>query len=141
MLTRQQINQCKLDIADNHPLRARAKFDHIVPVLKVLRRCFKKQPDFKHSLRTAIHREMDIKMPKSEDQLFEEPFLILGYGINAYFDIMIALAGLCAAITVFMIPLYYGYSSNEVNGFKGTSTHILTQFTLGNLGGAGVECY
>ena len=38
VLTRQQINQCIMDIQDIHPLRNRAKFEHIVPPLKFLRK-------------------------------------------------------------------------------------------------------
>ena len=50
-------------------------------------------------------------MPKSEAKAIDEPYLILGYGINAYFDIMIDLATVCAIITLFMIPVYRGRAS------------------------------
>jgi len=33
--------------------------------------------------------DMGMKVPHSEDELIENPFLILGFGINAYFDMML----------------------------------------------------
>jgi hypothetical protein len=110
LLTRQQINQALMDIQDIHPLMHRTKFEHIVPGLKFMRRCIKKKPDFQHGLRSSILKKMGIKVPKSEATLVEDPFLILGYGINAYFDIMISLSTMCVMITLFMIPAFYAYS-------------------------------
>ena len=88
-LKRQQINQCLMQVQDIHPLRAKAAPDDIVPILGVFRRCIgKRKEDFHHSLRKTLLEEMEIKMPKSESQIIEEPFLLLGYGVNAFFEIM-----------------------------------------------------
>jgi hypothetical protein len=38
----------------------------------------------KHALRLSILEEMEIEMPESDKELIEDPFLILGYGVNAY---------------------------------------------------------
>ena len=40
-LTRQQINQCIMDIEDMHPIAGLAKYYHIVPCLRPLRSCKK----------------------------------------------------------------------------------------------------
>lgn len=56
---------------------------------------------------------MGMKIPKSEEQLIEDPFLILGYGINAYFDMMRELAQMFLIITLFFIPVYMWYLSNN----------------------------
>ena len=135
--TRQQINQAIKDVEDMHPLRTRAKFEHIVPSLSIFRRCIKKKPDFKHSLRQTLLAEMDLKLPKNEHTLMEEPFLILGYGINAYFDIMMSLSIMCLVITAFLLPVYYIYGTTA-EGIVGGSP--LNKFTLGNLGGAQALC-
>lgn len=66
-LSRQQVNQCLMDIEDTHPLRHRARLDDIIPFLRVFRKCFKKRPDFNHALRQSLLEEMNIKMPKSEN--------------------------------------------------------------------------
>lgn len=141
VLNRQQINQCMMDIEDLHPLRDRAKFDNILPALSFLRKCRKRKPDFKHALRKTLLEEMNIKMPKSESQIIDDPFLILGYGVNAYFDIMLSLVYLCLTITLFCVPMYYYYTSNDQQALKTTTTLMgLAKTTLGNFGGATVIC-
>jgi len=129
-----------MDIEDLHPLRDRAKFDHILPSLSCLRKCKKKKPDFKHALRKTLLEEMQIKMPKSESQIIEDPFLILGYGVNAYFDIMLSLVYLCITVTLFAIPLYWVYSQNQQKALITQPKYTFTQFTLGNMGGDDVFC-
>lgn len=129
-----------MDIEDLHPLRDRAKFDHILPVLSFFRKCKKKKPDFKHALRKTLLEEMQIKMPKSEGQIIEDPFLILGYGVNAYFDIMLSLVYLCLTVTLFCIPLYWVYSNNDQLALHTQAKYTFTQFTLGNMGGADIFC-
>jgi len=143
-LTRQQVNQCLMDIEDMHPLKHRAKLDHILPCLQVLRKCRKRKPDFRHSLRKTLLEEMGIRMPKSENQLIEDPFLILGYGVNAYFDIMLSLAYMFLTLCVFCIPVYYVFSHNDARGLLALSggwKYGITQFSLGNMGGAAVTCH
>ena len=78
-----------MDIEDVHPLRERVELHHITPILLW---CFKpKKSDYKHKLRQSMMKELDIKMPKSEEQIQDDPFLILGYGVNAFFDILMSL--------------------------------------------------
>jgi len=139
-VTRQQVNQAIMDVEDMHPLRSRVYLEHIIPPLKIFRTCFKRKPDFKHSLRKALLAQMKIKMPKSEEAIINDPFLILGYGLNAYFDMMVSLSCLCLAITVFMIPLYNGYAFNDEKGLQNESKYVVNQFTLGNLGGSNIFC-
>ena len=129
-----------MDIEDLHPLRDRAKVDHILPSLSCLRKCKKKKPDFKHALRKTLLEEMQIKMPKSESQIIEDPFLILGYGVNAYFDIMLSLVYLCLTVTLFVIPLYWVYSQNQQKALITQPKYTFTQYTLGNMGGDDVFC-
>ena len=131
VLTRQQINQALMDIEDLHPLRERAEFDHIVPFLKCCRRfkCCKPEPNFNHGLRKSLLAEIGgltekqkkgeapetvpkIKIPKSETALLKDPFLMLGYGINAYFEILMSLTWGMFIITLFISPMIYAYSNN-----------------------------
>jgi len=83
---------------------------------------------------------MKIKMPKSENQLFEDPFLILGYGLNAYFDMMISMAMFCLMVTLFMLPVYNGYAFNDEKGLQNESKYPINQFSIGNLGGSNIFC-
>ena len=78
-----------MDIQDMHPISELAKFYHIVPCLKPLDKFRKnKKPNFVHSLREAILKEMNLPMPENDKELVEDPFLLLGYGINSFFDLM-----------------------------------------------------
>jgi hypothetical protein len=52
-------------------------------------------------------------MSKTERMLTQDPYLILGYGINAFFEILLQLVNMFLVITVFCIPLYVGYSTNS----------------------------
>ena len=140
VLTRQQINQAVMDIQDIHPLMTRTKFEHIVPAFKCLRKCKKRKPDFQHSLRTSILKKLDIKMPKSDIALIEEPFLILGYGVNAYFDIMVNLSIMFIVITLFLTPIFYAYSQNAEQALSDQPKYFFNQFSLGNMGGASSLC-
>jgi hypothetical protein len=85
VLTRQQINQCMMDIEDIHPLQERVKLAHILPCFRM---CFKPKPVFRDQLRIALLDELGLKLPKTEKRIAETPFLLLGFGINSYFDIM-----------------------------------------------------
>lgn len=73
----------------------------------------KRKPNFKHALRRTFLEELDIKMSKTERMLTQDPYLILGYGINAFFEILLQLVNMFLVITVFCIPLYVGYSTNS----------------------------
>ena len=105
-LTRQQINQAMMDIEDMHPLRHFAKLDDIISFLRVFRRCQKKRkPDFSFALRETVLKEMDIKMPESDRDVIDDPFIILGYGVNSYFDIMWFMMRMFIFLSIFMLPV------------------------------------
>lgn len=109
-LTRQQINKALMDIEDTNPLRDRVSPGHIA---KCLTTCFKstnKRSQFRHSLRLSLLQELKFKVPKSDNELLEDPYLILGYGINAYYDILYSLCCMFICITIFCLPIFYTYS-------------------------------
>ena len=55
-----------------------------------------------------------LKPPKNKQQLMEDPFLLLGYGVNAYFGTMMHLAKMFCVITIFLIPVLAMYFKNDV---------------------------
>jgi hypothetical protein len=133
-----------MDVEDLHPMRRSAKLDDILPFLKPFRKCRKaRKPDFRYALRKTLLEEMQIRMPKSETQLQKEPFLMLGYGVNAYFDIMLSIFYMFVFISLVCIPIFYCYSQNDAQGMAELQNGFaltLGKFSLGNLGGATVEC-
>lgn len=114
-MTIAQKNQALQDIEDMHPMREAVKLDEILKFLKVFRSCKKKEkPNFKQHFRKALLEELSITIPESELELQREPFLMLGYGINSYFDIMKQIMFMFIFITIVLCPVYYLYSSNDV---------------------------
>jgi len=87
---------------------------------------------------------MEVKMPKSDIEINDDPFLLLGYGINAFFELMQSLMYMLICITIFCIPLYLCYATNDAKGLKQLEPkawkYNVHQFSLGNLGGAQVYC-
>lgn len=44
--------------------------------------------DFKTSLRMALLKELKLKVPKTDKKIAKNPFLLLGYGVNSYFNVL-----------------------------------------------------
>jgi hypothetical protein len=64
--------------------------------------------------------------------------LILGYGVNAYFDILQALAKMFVILTIVSIPLFVIYGSGIA--FSDLKSYPISRFMLGNLGANTVSC-
>jgi hypothetical protein len=54
-------------------------------------------------------------MPETEKQLLDDPFLMLGYGVNSYFDIIWSMFIMFSCVTLVSLPIYYCY------GFSGSN--------------------
>lgn len=124
VLSKQQINQNLMDIEDQHPLRDRAKLVHILDFCGYCLSYQTKKPNFRFALRQSLMAEMKIKIPKSEEQLIQDPFLILGYGINAYFDVMFQLCLMFFTISLFFIPVFSWYKYNPQDALGTESANI-----------------
>jgi hypothetical protein len=125
-----------------HPLTDKAKVYHIVPQFKWCLHKMKK-PNFKHALRQTLMQDIGLHLSRHEDELIENPFLMLGFGINAYFDMMLQLCEMFFVITLFFIPVIIWYHTNEENALATTSINPIKQlksYTLGNAGGASTVC-
>lgn len=106
-------------------------------------KCRKKKerkPDFRQALRSCILKDLGIKEPKTDREVDEDPFRLLGYGVNSYFDFMYYLMKMFLAITILMIPVYCLYAGNDEQGLKSFHHYRLNQFSLGNMGGAQAYC-
>jgi hypothetical protein len=104
----------------------------VLPFLKFCGR--RKGKDFKKAVRKILSKKLDIKIPKAEQDIEDEPFVMLGYGVNAYFNILKYLGVMFFMITLFSIPIYSIYFHNTSNTLSG----LLNKCSLGNLGGADI---
>ena len=69
----------------------------------------KPKKDFRLALRKSLLKKMDMRMPKSDIQLEEDPFLRLGFGMNAYFDSLRYLMTFMIFVFLFMLPTIFIY--------------------------------
>jgi lipoprotein signal peptidase len=104
-------------------------------------------------MRKALLMKMDMKMPKTDIKLEEDPFLRLGktvktanriftfisilnsnvgFGMNAYYDTLKYMMILMMLLFTFSLPSVFIYSSHS--GIVKNSMGIITQFSLGNMG-------
>ena len=93
-------------------------------------------------MKLALLSELDLPLPENDEEIEEDPYLLLGYGLNAYFDVLMSAVGMFIVLTVASMPLYYYYSNNGVNELaaQGGLSGMVAQFSLGNLGGARALC-
>jgi hypothetical protein len=125
-----------MDIQDIIPLREITDPQHIAPWFKT---CFKpREQPFKFALKKALLEELGLEAPESDQQIAEDPFLLLGYGINAFFDLLSSLSTMFVWITIFFIPLFYIYSSHEA--YYDQKSWPISRLMLGNLGGSSIFC-
>ena len=79
---------------------------------------------------------MDMKVSKADELIEQDPYLLLGYGMNSYFEIMLSLMCMMIFVAMFAIPLLVHFSK-----FSALTTqpgfHV---YSIGNMGGAESLC-
>jgi hypothetical protein len=81
---------------------------------------------------------MNMTPPKTDLKLEEDPYLRLGFGMNAYYDTLKYLVMLMLLIFVFSLPSMYIYKS--YSGLAAEPMYGITRYSLGNMGGAYPLC-
>ena len=71
----------------------------------------KRKKSFNLALKRAIRRKLELQVPKSDQRIEDDPFLLLGYGMNSYFQIMVELMIMVGLISLVTIPLMMTLSS------------------------------
>ena len=69
-LSRQQVNQCLMDIDDLQPLKKRVKIEHICPCLQFFQKlcCRPRRPEFRQVLRAVMTEELNLNPPKDKEK-------------------------------------------------------------------------
>jgi hypothetical protein len=78
---------------------------------------------------------MDIQMSQHEIEMYHNPLLVLGFGMNAYFKIIKAMLYMMFWVCVANLPLFWIFSQYDT-----FSTMPLASLSLGNMGGAVSIC-
>jgi hypothetical protein len=72
------------------------------------------------------------------EENIDDPFLQLGYGVNAYYQILASLAKMFFWMFLFCIPLFYIYGTGL--HFRGMKSYPISRFFIGNFGGSTMMC-
>lgn len=98
------------DIEDRHPLRQSTGWKQISCCCALVCCCAKKKKPFKAALKECILEELELRAPREN---LDDPYLILGYGVNAYFQILASLARMFFWVFLFSLPMLYIYGSGR----------------------------
>ena len=138
-LDEKQINYARELIAQRHKLK-KTPWRVTWPFIKFFCCCClpKRKPSFDLALKRAIRRKLEVTVPKSDQRIADNPFLLIGYGMNSYLQIMVELMIMVGLISLVTIPLMMTLSSfGALEQFPG---YDFNQYTLGNIGGSNVFC-
>jgi hypothetical protein len=137
-LTKEEINSAKQTIDKSHPL-SRTPLLKVLPYCRFCPCCVKKpKKDFRMALRKSLLNKLNMKMSKTDILLEQDPFLRLGFGMNAFFDTLTYLMRLMLLMFLFSLPMIYIYSS--YGAIENAPKGFISRFSLGNMGGASVMC-
>ena len=77
-------------------------------------------------------------LSKNDARIEEDPFILLGYGMNSYFAVVVQLLIMVGLITCCTLPMMFIYSSFD--DLVSNPGYEFNQYTLGNMGGAVAFC-
>ncbi len=87
---------------------------------------------------SSLRKKLDLPQPKVAIRLFENPYLMLGYGLNSYFSIVVQLMIMMSIIMIVTVPLMLIYASyDDLSTMPG---YEFNAFSLGNIGGSTTVC-
>lgn len=86
----------------------------------------------------ALRKKLDIPPSKNAEKEFKRPFLLLGYGLNSYFNIVYHLIKMMSIMMIVTVPLMMFYASQE--DLSTLPGYEFNAMTLGNIGGASSVC-
>ena len=57
-----------------------------------------------------MRRKIGLKNSSSDERIEKNPYLLLGYGLNSYFSIMLNLMCMMLVISIFAVPLMLNFA-------------------------------
>jgi len=136
-LKRWEINYCRREHIDFlHPIRNKVKTRHIVPFIGWY--CWpKKKNHFEQVIKLCFDKEFGIPKDSGEmEALYDDPYILYGYGICEYFDRVDSQIILLTILTIMSLPLLLIYNSGVYYQGQGG----LSQYSIGSLGASSVYC-
>ncbi|CDW85661.1 UNKNOWN [Stylonychia lemnae] len=141
-INQDQRNKAREVIKENHPLSG-TQTEKVFPVLGPVARLFRKQQDESNvPLIDAENQKSDggkrspKKQVKLSQDMKDDPFNFLGFGMVAYRDLMLTLVILFTFLTIVMTPVMVIYSKHTAIQQPKSWTNL----SLGNLGYTSSQC-
>ena len=138
-LTAKQINYAREQIENRRKLE-NTPIEKVWPFLRYCCCCFlkKRKRTFMAGLKAALRRKMELKVPRSTQRIEDDPFILLGYGLNSYFSVVVQLMVMMGFVILFSVPFMVIYASyGDLEQLPG---YPFNQYSLGNLGGSSAVC-
>ena len=113
-LTYKQINYARELIEERRKLED-TPIEKVWPFLKYCCCCLlkKRKRAFKAGLKAALRKKLGMKFRRSEQQIEDDPFMLLGYGLNSYFSVVLQLMVMMGLIHLLSLPLMMTYASYD----------------------------
>lgn len=77
-------------------------------------------------------------MPENDKDVIANPYLLLGYGFNAYFDVIRDLVYYFFFTSIFVMPLFMIYGKSQA--LADYTYAGLAEMTMGNIYGSSIQC-
>ena len=122
-----QINYAKFRIQARHALRE-TPIQITWPWLRYICCCCYGKPkrSFKYALKRSIRNELGIPETNNDRNLEADPFLVLGMGMNEYYNIMKKMITFFLLLTIMIAPFCYYFS--QFLGLDGSKYFFLTKY-------------
>ena len=83
------------------------------PFLRFICCCCSPKKRFKQGLKTALRRKMQLRLSKSDAKIEANPYLLLGFGMNSYFEIMLNLMCMMLVASCFALVLMARFAQHD----------------------------
>ena len=136
-LTGEQVNYAR-EVIEKRKRLAGMQLSIVWPFLRyIFCCCISRRKNFREAMKRSLRKKMALRISKSDTQIEEDPYLLLGFGMNSYFDIMLNLFCMMVLASFFAVPLMIIFSRYEALSQTQYGFHI---FSMGNMGGAESIC-
>ena len=90
-------------------------------------------------MKGAVDKKKAEEKKRMKKYTHKDPYMILGFGINSFFDMIRVFMVLFTVLTILAIPAIFLFMRQD--GLVGLKNYGLAQFSMGNFGYSSANCY
>ncbi len=91
-----------------------------------------------HKKHISNHKKVDAGAAVSEEEKKDDPYLILGFGMIAYRDLLFTMIIIFSILTVVMMPAFFFFQ--KYDGIRPAAQKSYVKYSLGNMGYSTAQC-